>query len=100
MQTAPRSAKLDSALNGTAAVRHKPHGVLAVISPWNMPALLPTGQIVPALIAGNVVVFKPSEKAPATAEMLTRCYHRAGISAAIIQVLFGGTGARSGTRRA
>lgn len=82
--------KLDSALNGTAAVRHKPHGVLAVISPWNMPALLPTGQIVPALIAGNVVVFKPSEKAPATAEMLTRCYHRAGISAAIIQVLFGG----------
>jgi succinylglutamic semialdehyde dehydrogenase len=82
--------KLDSALNGTAAVRHKPHGVLAVISPWNMPALLPTGQIVPALIAGNVVVFKPSEKAPATAEMLTRCYHRAGISAAVIQVLFGG----------
>lgn len=82
--------KLDSALNGTAAVRHKPHGVLAVISPWNMPALLPTGQIVPALIAGNVVVFKPSEKAPATGDMLTRCFHRAGISAAVIQVLFGG----------
>lgn len=82
--------KLDSALNGTAAVRHKPHGVLAVISPWNMPALLPTGQIVPALIAGNVVVFKPSEKAPATGDMLARCFHRAGISAAVIQVLFGG----------
>lgn len=82
--------KLDSALNGTSAVRHKPHGVLAVISPWNMPALLPTGQIVPALIAGNVVVFKPSEKAPATGEMLARCFHRAGISAAVIQVLFGG----------
>ena len=53
--------KLDSALNGTAAVRHKPHGVLAVISPYNMPALLPAGQIIPALIAGNVVVFKPSD---------------------------------------
>ena len=82
--------KLDSALNGTSAVRHKPHGVLAVISPWNMPALLPAAQIVPALIAGNVVVFKPSEKAPATGDLLTRCFHRAGISAAVVQVLFGG----------
>ncbi|MFM9935088.1 MAG: succinylglutamate-semialdehyde dehydrogenase [Novosphingobium sp.] len=82
--------KLDSALNGTAAVRHKPHGVLAVISPYNMPALLPAGHIIPALIAGNVVVFKPSEKTPATGELLTRCFHRAGISAAVVQVLFGG----------
>lgn len=82
--------KLDSALNGTSAVRHKPHGVLAVISPWNMPALAPAAQIVPALIAGNVVVFKPSEKAPATGDLLTRCFHRAGISAAAVQVLFGG----------
>ncbi len=83
--------KLDSALNGTAAVRHKPHGVLAVISPYNMPALLPAAQIIPALIAGNVVVFKPSEKAPATGDLLVRCFHRAGISAAVVQVLFGGS---------
>ncbi|WP_298164929.1 succinylglutamate-semialdehyde dehydrogenase [Novosphingobium sp.] len=82
--------KLDGALNGTSAVRHKPHGVVAVISPYNMPALLPAAQIIPALIAGNVVVFKPSEKAPATGDMLTRCFHRAGISAAVVQVLFGG----------
>lgn len=82
--------KLDSALNGTSAVRHKPHGVVAVISPWNMPALLPAAQIIPALIAGNVVVLKPSEKAPATGELLTRCFHRAGISAAVVQVLQGG----------
>lgn len=82
--------KLDSALNGTSAVRHKPHGVIAVISPYNMPALLPAAQIVPALIAGNVVVFKPSEKAPATGDLLARCFHRAGISAAVVQVLFGG----------
>lgn len=82
--------KLDSALNGTSAVRHKPHGVLAVISPYNMPALLPAAQIIPALIAGNVVVCKPSEKAPATGELLVRCFHRAGISAAVVQVLQGG----------
>ncbi|KPF83100.1 succinylglutamate-semialdehyde dehydrogenase [Novosphingobium sp. AAP93] len=82
--------KLDSALNGTSAVRHKPHGVLAVISPYNMPALLPAAQIIPALIAGNVVVFQPSEKAPATGELLVRCFHRGGISAAVVQVLQGG----------
>jgi succinylglutamic semialdehyde dehydrogenase len=47
-------------------------------------------QIVPALIAGNVVVFKPSEKAPATGDLLIRCFHRAGISAAVVQILYGG----------
>jgi len=82
--------KLDSALQGTAALRHKPHGVLAVLGPYNFPAHLPNGHIVPALIAGNVVVFKPSEKTPATGEFLARCFHRAGISAAVVQVLVGG----------
>ena len=57
--------KLDSALQGSAALRHKPHGVMAVLGPYNFPAHLPNGHIVPALIAGNVVVFKPSEKTPA-----------------------------------
>lgn len=52
--------KFDSALQGTAAVRHKPHGVLVVLGPYNFPAHLPNGHIVPALIAGNTVVFKPS----------------------------------------
>jgi succinylglutamic semialdehyde dehydrogenase len=82
--------KLDSALQGTAAVRHKPHGVLAVLGPFNFPAHLPTGHIVPALIAGNAIVFKPSEKAPATAEALVRCFHRAGIPAGVVQLVIGG----------
>ena len=82
--------KLDSALQGTAALRHKPHGVMAVLGPYNFPAHLPNGHIVPALIAGNVVVFKPSEKTPATGELLAQCFHRAGISAAVVQVLIGG----------
>ncbi|CAH0497477.1 succinylglutamate-semialdehyde dehydrogenase [Novosphingobium sp. CECT 9465] len=82
--------KLDSALQGTAALRHKPHGVLAVLGPYNFPAHLPNGHIVPALIAGNVVVFKPSEKTPATGELLALCFNRAGISAAVVQVLIGG----------
>ena len=82
--------RLDSALQGTTAVRHKPHGVMAVLGPYNLPAHLPNAHIVPALIAGNVVVFKPSEKAPATGELLAQCFHKAGISAAVVQVLVGG----------
>ena len=82
--------KLDNALQGTTAVRHKPHGVMAVLGPYNFPAHLPNGHIVPALIAGNVVIFKPSEKTPATGELLAQCFNKAGISAAVVQVLIGG----------
>lgn len=82
--------KFDNALQGATAVRHKPHGVMAVITPFNFPAQLPCAHIVPALIAGNAVVFKPSEKAPASGEFLARCFHRAGVSAAVLQVLVGG----------
>ncbi|MXO76077.1 succinylglutamate-semialdehyde dehydrogenase [Altererythrobacter aerius] len=82
--------KHDSALQGTSAVRHKPHGVMAVLGPYNFPAHLPNGHIVPALIAGNVVVFKPSEKTPAVGEFLVRCFHRAGIPSAVVQLLVGG----------
>ncbi|MEZ5947600.1 MAG: aldehyde dehydrogenase family protein [Hyphomonas sp.] len=48
--------KLDSAIQGMMAVRHKPHGVMAVLGPYNMPAHLPNAHIVPALIAGNTVI--------------------------------------------
>jgi succinylglutamic semialdehyde dehydrogenase len=82
--------KLDNALQGTAALRHKPHGVMAVLGPYNFPAHLPNGHIVPALIAGNAIVFKPSEKTPATAELLVQCFHRAGIAAGVVQLLIGG----------
>lgn len=82
--------KLDSALQGTAALRHKPHGVMAVLGPYNFPAHLPNGHIVPALIAGNAVIFKPSEKTPATGELLQTCFNRAGVSASVCQVLIGG----------
>jgi len=82
--------KLDSALQGTMAVRHKPHGVLLVLGPYNYPAHLANAHIVPALIAGNAVIFKPSERAPASGEILARCFHRAGISAAVMQFAPGG----------
>jgi succinylglutamic semialdehyde dehydrogenase len=82
--------RLDSALQGTAALRHKPHGVMAVITPASSPVAVPTAQIVPALIAGNTVVFKPSERATGSAELLVQCFHKAGISATVVQMLAGG----------
>lgn len=82
--------RLDSALQGTAALRHKPHGIMAVLSPYSLPAQIPAGYIIPALIAGNAVIFKPSEKAPAVGEALVRCFHRAGVSANVLQLLAGG----------
>ena len=82
--------KLNSALQGTAALRHKPHGVMAVLGPYNFPAHLPNGHIVPALIAGNVVIFKPSEKTPAVGEFLTRCFHEAKVPEGVVQCIHGG----------
>jgi succinylglutamic semialdehyde dehydrogenase len=82
--------KLEAALSNKVAVRHKPHGVLAVLGPYNFPAHLPNGHIVPALIAGNAVVFKPSEKTPAVGEFLVRCFHEAKIPEGLVRLLIGG----------
>jgi succinylglutamic semialdehyde dehydrogenase len=82
--------KMEAALGNKIAVRHKPHGVLAVLGPYNFPAHLPNGHIVPALIAGNAVVFKPSEKTPATGEFLVRCLHQAGVPEGVVRLLIGG----------
>ena len=82
--------KMEAALGNKVAVRHKPHGVLAVLGPYNFPAHLPNGHIVPALIAGNAVVFKPSEKTPATGEFLVQCFHEAKIPEGVVRLLIGG----------
>ena len=75
---------------GRMALRHRPHGVLAVLGPYNFPAHLPNGHIVPALLAGNTVVFKPSEKTPATGQFLVECYHAAGVPEGVVRLLIGG----------
>src|SRR5690349_10868137 len=82
--------KLEAALGSKVAVRHKPHGVLAVLGPFNFPAHLPNGHIVPALIAGNAIVFKPSEKTPATGAFLVDCFLAAGIPDGVVRLLIGG----------
>lgn len=82
--------RFEGALGAKQALRHKPHGVLAVLGPFNFPAHLPNGHIVPALLAGNAVVFKPSEKTPAVGAMLIECLHAAGVPEGVARFLAGG----------
>jgi succinylglutamic semialdehyde dehydrogenase len=72
------------------AIRHRPHGVLAVIGPFNFPMHLANGHIVPALLAGNAVVFKPSEKTPASGLRMAELWARAGLPDGVLQVAVGG----------
>lgn len=76
--------------DGVATLRHRPHGVLAVFGPYNFPGHLPNGHIVPALIAGNSVLFKPSELTPWTAEETVKLWHQAGLPTGVLNLLQGG----------
>jgi len=71
-------------------LRHKPHGVLAVLGPYNFPAHLPNGHIVPALLAGNALVFKPSDLTPAVADFMADCWAAAGLPAGVLNIVHGG----------
>jgi succinylglutamic semialdehyde dehydrogenase len=82
--------RLEGNLGARTAIRHKPHGVMAVLGPYNFPAHLPNGHVVPALLAGNAVVFKPSEKTPATGKMLVDLFHAAGVPTGVLRLVIGG----------
>ena len=70
-------------------VAHKPHGVLAVLGPYNFPMHLANGHIVPALLAGNTVVFKPSEETPACGLAMAEVWEEAGLPADVLRVVVG-----------
>ncbi|MBT1443827.1 succinylglutamate-semialdehyde dehydrogenase [Shewanella sp. JM162201] len=74
---------------GRAVLRHKPHGVVAVFGPYNFPGHLPNGHIVPALLAGNTVVFKPSELTPKVAEFMLQLWEKAGLPKGVINLVQG-----------
>lgn len=76
--------------DGNAVLRHRPHGVFAVYGPYNFPGHLPNGHIVPALIAGNTVVFKPSEYAPRTAIKTVQLWEQAGLPKGVLNLVNGG----------
>ena len=74
---------------GRAVIRHKAHGVVAVFGPYNFPGHLPNGHIVPALLAGNTVVFKPSELTPMVAELTLKLWEKAGLPKGVINLVQG-----------
>jgi succinylglutamic semialdehyde dehydrogenase len=74
---------------GKAFIRHKPHGVVAVFGPYNFPGHLPNGHIVPALLAGNTIVFKPSDLTPLVAEKTLELWQQAGLPAGVLNMVQG-----------
>lgn len=79
-----------AAADAEAVLVHRPHGVFAVFGPYNFPGHLPNGHIVPALVAGNAVVFKPSEHAPQTAMFAVRLWQQAGLPGGVLNLVQGG----------
>lgn len=81
---------LPNALPGVeGVVRYKPRGVMAVLGPFNFPAHLPNGHIIPSLLMGNTIVFKPSEQTPKTAELYAQCFQKAGLPAGVFNMVQG-----------
>lgn len=74
---------------GKAYIRHRPHGVVAVFGPYNFPGHLPNGHIVPALLAGNTVVFKPSDLTPLVAQKTVELWDQAGLPAGVLNLVQG-----------
>ncbi len=72
-----------------AVTRFKPHGVCAVLGPFNFPAHLPNGHIVPALITGNTVVFKPSELTPGVGAWMVEKWLEAGLPQGVLNLVQG-----------
>jgi len=85
-----RTGTVENPMPGAKAfIRHKPHGVVAVFGPYNFPGHLPNGHIVPALIAGNTIVFKPSELTPRVAEEMLKIWQKAGLPEGVINLVQG-----------
>jgi succinylglutamic semialdehyde dehydrogenase len=74
---------------GQAVLDHRPLGVMFVLGPYNFPGHLPNGHIIPALLAGDTVVFKPSELTPATGALMAECWAEAGLPAGVLNVVQG-----------
>lgn len=75
---------------GRAVLRHRPHGVAAVLGPFNFPGHLPNGHIVPALLAGDTVVFKPSEETPAVGALMAEAFAEADLPTGVVNIVQGG----------
>ncbi len=85
-----RTGTTENPMPGAKAfIRHKPHGVVAVFGPYNFPGHLPNGHIIPAILAGNTVIFKPSELTPMVAEFTLQLWQKAGLPKGVINLVQG-----------
>lgn len=75
---------------GTSVTRRKPHGVIAIFGPFNFPAHLPNGHIIPALLSGNTILFKPSEMTPLVGELLMECWEECHLPNGVLNMVQGG----------
>ncbi len=96
VKTAPRELKPRTFRSASLAMFRKritiaqePIGVLGVIAPWNYPLMLGAGHVLPALVAGNAVLLKPSELTPTTAVRMVELLHEAGVPREVLHVLPG-----------
>lgn len=83
-------AREEKAPFGAMTLSHRAHGVMAVFGPFNFPGHLPNGHIVPALLAGNCVIFKPSELTPGVGAMMAEAWEEAGLPAGVLNLTQGG----------
>ena len=74
---------------GEAVLDHKPLGVMFVLGPYNFPGHLPNGHIVPALLAGNTLVFKPSELTPGVGALMVEMWAEAGLPGGVLNLVQG-----------
>ena len=82
--------RISEALPGVdGVIRYRPKGVMAVIGPFNFPAHLPNGHFVPALLIGNTIVFKPSDKTPAVGQMMAEMFDQAGFPKGVFNMIHG-----------
>jgi succinylglutamic semialdehyde dehydrogenase len=85
-----RSESSCSTSTSTNVIRYYPLGTVLVLGPYNLPLHLPGAHIVPSLLAGNTVVFKPSEKTPAVGDWIAKCWSEAGLPVGVLETLHGG----------
>lgn len=83
-------SRVEEAPFGRTELSHRPHGMLAVFGPFNFPGHLPNGHIVPALLAGNTLIFKPSELAPSVGALMAQAWQDAGLPPGVLNLVQGG----------
>lgn len=83
-------SKTKEMTNGRVSItRYRPHGVMVVLGPFNFPMSMPNSHVMPAIYAGNTVIFKPSERTPKSAEFYLNLWQRAGLPKNVLQIVNG-----------